>query len=656
MSHPWGRLELVSESPVYDLKPFEGRTHPVPQSYALSAPRHAIGRAKDRQGLPTLELPFAVISGKHCVIEKDDNGAVRITDHSSNGTTLAGEMLGKGNSKTLNDGEHITVFQRANTASQENSGPGAVIEYVFRRRDDKPESRAVAQALERQNAQLEHDLKKAKDEVDKLLGQLRESSTTKATSQRDASEAVNAADVLRDARSADQACLKAVACARDLAQRVASDSEGKVAASQKKVEYAESALEAAEARCAAQSDRLAELEAKSKEGEAAQRESGADSAAQAEALAASERARAEAERARDAADKRAEEAEAQRAEAVQAKDTEMLSRKGAERERDDAQARAITSDGVAADCAAFRAAADAAKREADQGVEDQDKRSREKERGFEEVRAALERKAKKAQDRAAEEAKRADAAEDAARRVEASTDQLRADRATAQEEQAQHIIARDAAEAACTAAVALASNAQWRVEQLERGQEDLQAGAQRAREVAAAASRSAAAVGRDVEQLTGALLNQIMPGLQQARQALAEASMAASDTPPGGTQTLDEAAMHDAMPPPPSLPFEYGAPTPDDEPAGGVGATGELDYQNDETQMGEAAPANDASAAADAGDETQELASPGAKRASDATSNSPPPPKRARASLAAADETADEDEDPAPSPEDLDFS
>jgi hypothetical protein len=156
-----------------------------------------------------------------------------------------------------------------------------------------------------------------------------------------------------------------------------------------------------------------------------------------------------------------------------------------------------------------------------------------------------------------------------------------------------------------------------------------------------------------VEQLTGALLNHIIPGLQQARQALAGASMAASDTLPGGTQTLD-AEAHDAMPPPPSLPFEYGTPA-DEASTGGVGATGELDYQNDETQMGEAAPADDASAAADAGDETQEPALPGAKRASDATSNSPPP-KRARASLAAADETADEDDDAASSAGELDFS
>ena len=133
MAHPWGVLELVSESPVYDLKPFEGRTHPVPQSYALSAPRHAIGRAKDRQGLPTLELPFAVISGKHCLIERDDNGTIRITDHSSNGTFVEKQTLGKGNSKVLSDGEHITL----------KSGPGAVIEYVFRRRDDKPKTRAA---------------------------------------------------------------------------------------------------------------------------------------------------------------------------------------------------------------------------------------------------------------------------------------------------------------------------------------------------------------------------------------------------------------------------------------------------------------------------------------------------------------------------------
>ena len=411
MAHPWGVLELVSESPVYDLKPFEGRTHPVPQSYALSAPRHAIGRAKDRQGLPTLELPFAVISGKHCLIERDDNGTIRITDHSSNGTSVEKETLGKGNSKILTDGEHITVFQRQKTASQDQNGPGAVIEYVFRRRDDKPETRAVAQALERQNSQLEADLRKAREEVDKLLGQLREASTSKATLTRDAAEAIAAADLLRDARQADQACLKAVACARDLAQRVAADAEGRVASLEKRAADSETALEEAEARCAQQSDRLTELEARSKEIETQQAKSGATSAEQAEALTASERARAEAERARDASDKRADEAEAQRAQAVQERDAEMRARQGAERERDAAEARAITSDGVAADQTAFRAAADAAKREADQGVEDQDRRFREKERSFDEVRQVLERKAQRAEGKLDEQKQRADAAE-----------------------------------------------------------------------------------------------------------------------------------------------------------------------------------------------------------------------------------------------------
>ena len=63
----------------------------------------------------------------------------------------------------------------------------------------------------------------------------------------------------------------------------------------------------------------------------------------------------------------------------------------------------------------------------------------------------------------------------------------------------------------------------------EAGDLALQAAASRSREVAAAASRSAAAVGRDVERLTGELLNQIVPGLRQARSALADASIAASD-------------------------------------------------------------------------------------------------------------------------------
>ena len=47
------------------------------------------------------------------------------------------------------------------------------------------------------------------------------------------------------------------------------------------------------------------------------------------------------------------------------------------------------------------------------------------------------------------------------------------------------------------------------------------------------------------------LLNQIAPGLRQARSALADASIAASDTPPGGSQPLDADAMQDALSPSP---------------------------------------------------------------------------------------------------------
>ena len=79
----------------------------------------------------------------------------------------------------------------------------------------------------------------------------------------------------------------------------------------------------------------------------------------------------------------------------------------------------------------------------------------------------LERKAQRAEARADEQKQRADAAEAKSRTAEASTDQLRADRAAAQEECEENCMARDAAVAACSAAVALASSTQWRVEQLE---------------------------------------------------------------------------------------------------------------------------------------------------------------------------------------------
>ncbi len=60
------------------------------------------------------------------------------------------------------------------------------------------------------------------------------------------------------------------------------------------------------------------------------------------------------------------------------------------------------------------------------------------------------------------------------RTAEASMDQLRAERAAALEVCEENCMARDAAVAACSAAVALASQTQWRVEQLERGQEAMQ--------------------------------------------------------------------------------------------------------------------------------------------------------------------------------------
>ena len=65
-------------------------------------------------------------------------------------------------------------------------------------------------------------------------------------------------------------------------------------------------------------------------------------------------------------------------------------------------------------------------------------------------------------------------AEAKSRTAEASMDQLRAERAAALEECEEFCMARDAAVAACSAAVALASQTQWRVEQLERGQEAMQ--------------------------------------------------------------------------------------------------------------------------------------------------------------------------------------
>ena len=85
----------------------------------------------------------------------------------------------------------------------------------------------------------------------------------------------------------------------------------------------------------------------------------------------------------------------------------------------------------------------------------------------------LERKAQRAEGKLDEQKQRADAAEAKSRTAEASTDQLRADLAASKGDAVENCMARDAAVAACSAAVALASSTQWRVEQLERGQEAL---------------------------------------------------------------------------------------------------------------------------------------------------------------------------------------
>ena len=99
-----------------------------------------------------------------------------------------------------------------------------------------------------------------------------------------------------------------------------------------------------------------------------------------------------------------------------------------------------------------------------------------------------------------------------------------------------------------------------------RGQEACEAAASRSREVAAAATRSAAAVGRDVERLTGEILNQIVPGLAGRGRPCRRLDRGERHAARRVADARRGRDAEDALPPPPSL------PSVDDEDAR------ELDY------------------------------------------------------------------------------
>ena len=145
----WGRLELMSETPVLELAPYQSLD--IPRSYELSSKTHVIGRNEHKQ-FATLVLPFAVVSGQHCVLSLDsESGRALLTDKSSNGTSVNGAAVGKGASRPLEDEDVVTVFRKVDATKA-----AVVIEYRYRSLKARGTGK-VAAALEKQNAELGRD-------------------------------------------------------------------------------------------------------------------------------------------------------------------------------------------------------------------------------------------------------------------------------------------------------------------------------------------------------------------------------------------------------------------------------------------------------------------------------------------------------------------
>ena len=166
MASAWGTLKLCTPNPVFGLAPYE--EYEVASTYELTEPVHLIGR-QAHATKPSLVLPFSVISGQHCLISlHKENGTVVLADKSSNGTAVNGSHVGKGQTKVLQDGDVVTVFEKKDATNP----AGPKIDYVFHRA--QASRGPLVAALEKQNGELAAELADARKEAERLHGELHE--------------------------------------------------------------------------------------------------------------------------------------------------------------------------------------------------------------------------------------------------------------------------------------------------------------------------------------------------------------------------------------------------------------------------------------------------------------------------------------------------
>ncbi len=67
-----------------------------------------------RKSTCNVQIKHPAVSGLHCIIEQKENGVVFITDLSTNGTYVNGNLLGRNNSILLKDSSEIFLIRSHN--------------------------------------------------------------------------------------------------------------------------------------------------------------------------------------------------------------------------------------------------------------------------------------------------------------------------------------------------------------------------------------------------------------------------------------------------------------------------------------------------------------------------------------------------------------
>lgn len=232
MASAWGTLKLCTPNPVFGLAPYE--EYEVASTYELTEPVHLIGR-QAHATKPSLVLPFSVISGQHCLISlHKENGTVVLADKSSNGTAVNGSHVGKGQTKVLQDGDVVTVFEKKDATNP----AGPKIDYVFHRA--QASRGPLVAALEKQNGELAAELADARKEAERLHGELHELGKREQS-------AVDEAARLREAGGGGDARAEEAEAAGEKLRARADAAELAVAAAAKRAEDAEARADASDA-------------------------------------------------------------------------------------------------------------------------------------------------------------------------------------------------------------------------------------------------------------------------------------------------------------------------------------------------------------------------------------------------------------------------